>query len=236
MVTHRQIWDGIDRLAESRGLSTAALARMAGLDATSLGTSKRVLKGRACWPSTEMLAAVLNAAGSDLVEFASLASPSPEDQECVVTPALSRLAVMDLADLSDWNTGCPEYLTVAGPCPAGAFLVRTAGGTGTFPDGTVLLAGDGEAWESLAPDSLVLAALARGPVGLVQFACHGEHEVAFRSLDQADPLGSAAYLFSGYPGDGNYSVEPLPGPMIETLPRQDIAWIARIIGPADIVN
>ncbi len=46
---------------------------MAGLDATAFNPSKRFNKdGRPRWPSTESLAAALNALGSDLGELAAI--------------------------------------------------------------------------------------------------------------------------------------------------------------------
>ena len=42
--THKQIWRGLDRLAEKHGLSASGLARRAGLDATAFNVSKRVTR------------------------------------------------------------------------------------------------------------------------------------------------------------------------------------------------
>lgn len=70
---HRDIWTGIDRLAQLHGLSPSALARRAGLDATAFNPSKRVGKdGRLRWPSTESIARTLDAVGSGFDEFAML--------------------------------------------------------------------------------------------------------------------------------------------------------------------
>ena len=73
MFTHRQIWQAIDRLAESKGLTASALARRAGLDATSFNKSKRVTgEGRSRWPTTESIAKILEATGTSLEEFTAL--------------------------------------------------------------------------------------------------------------------------------------------------------------------
>ena len=57
MMTHHDIWRGIDLLAESRGLSASGLARKAGLDPTTFNRSKRLTAaGKERWPSTESIA------------------------------------------------------------------------------------------------------------------------------------------------------------------------------------
>jgi len=76
MLTHKQIWRGLDRLAKQAGLTASGLARKAGLDATAFNPSKRfAAKGtRLRWPSTESLAKVLDAVGVSFEEFAVMAS------------------------------------------------------------------------------------------------------------------------------------------------------------------
>ena len=76
MLTHKQIWAGIDALARRYSLTPSGLARLAGLDPTTFNKSKRFagdgVKPR--WPSTESIAKVLEATGASLLEFAALAS------------------------------------------------------------------------------------------------------------------------------------------------------------------
>lgn len=68
---HKDIWRGIDRLAEHHGLSASGLARMAGLDATAFNPSKRIAKdGRPRWPSTESVARALSAVGAGFDDLA----------------------------------------------------------------------------------------------------------------------------------------------------------------------
>ena len=78
MLTHSQIWRGIDRLADRAGLSPSALARLAGLDPTTFNPSKRMSADGAKprWPSTESLAKALGAVGVSFHDFAGLASGS----------------------------------------------------------------------------------------------------------------------------------------------------------------
>ncbi|MBK8082362.1 MAG: helix-turn-helix transcriptional regulator [Devosia sp.] len=72
MLSHRDIWNAIDAIAERHSLSASGLARLAGLDATAFNKSKRVSKdGRERWPSTESIAKVLEATGESFDAFLS---------------------------------------------------------------------------------------------------------------------------------------------------------------------
>lgn len=80
-LSHSQLWSAIDGLARREGLSASALARRAGLDATSFNPSKRFGPGtppRPRWPSTESLTRILQATGVSLGDFATLARDATE--------------------------------------------------------------------------------------------------------------------------------------------------------------
>ena len=80
-LSHAQLWIAIDRLARQEGISASALAKRAGLDATSFNPSKRFGPGeppRPRWPSTESLTRILTATGLSLGEFAALARDGRE--------------------------------------------------------------------------------------------------------------------------------------------------------------
>jgi phage repressor protein C with HTH and peptisase S24 domain len=80
-LSHGQLWKAIDGLARREGISVSALARRAGLDATSFNPSKRFGPGdppRPRWPSTESLTRILRATNRSLGEFADLARDAPE--------------------------------------------------------------------------------------------------------------------------------------------------------------
>ncbi|MBX4929771.1 S24 family peptidase [Rhizobium binae] len=73
MLSHDQIWEAIDRLAERHDLTPSGLARRAGLDPTSFNKSKRLsADGRLRWPSTESIAKVLDATGASMEQFLAL--------------------------------------------------------------------------------------------------------------------------------------------------------------------
>jgi len=76
MLTHAQIWRGIDRLAAHAQTSPSGLARRAGLDSTTFNPSKRFSSDgkKPRWPSTESLSKALSAAHLNFEEFATLIS------------------------------------------------------------------------------------------------------------------------------------------------------------------
>ena len=94
-LSHAKLWKAVDNLARREGLSPSALARRAGLDATSFNPSKRFGPSsgpgdppRPRWPSTESLTQVLDATRISLGEFAALA----EDEAPPATIPLLGLA------------------------------------------------------------------------------------------------------------------------------------------------
>lgn len=76
MLTHAQIWSGVDRLAARAGLTPSGLARRAGLDPTTFNPSKRMVdaNARQRWPSTESLSKALAAVRVSFEDFAALAT------------------------------------------------------------------------------------------------------------------------------------------------------------------
>jgi phage repressor protein C with HTH and peptisase S24 domain len=76
MLSHAQIWAGIDRMAQRYAMSASGLARLAGLDPTTFNKSKRFNgeMGKERWPSTESISKALEAVGLNFEEFAALAA------------------------------------------------------------------------------------------------------------------------------------------------------------------
>lgn len=73
MITHKEIWQAIDRLADSFGYSPSGLAKKAGLDPTSFNVSKRVSpEGKPRWPTTESIAKILSVTGASMNDFIGL--------------------------------------------------------------------------------------------------------------------------------------------------------------------
>lgn len=93
MITAEQIWLLIDRMAEREKLSRSALASLAGFDRTSFNPSKRVKPdGKPRWPSTEVIARLLDSTGTDPSELGAMLAPSP--------PVPQRLPCADLDGLT----------------------------------------------------------------------------------------------------------------------------------------
>jgi phage repressor protein C with HTH and peptisase S24 domain len=89
MLTHFQIWHGIDGLASRHGLSPSGLARLAGLDPTTFNKSKRcTADGRLRWPSTESLAKVLTATATSLDGFVALVSGGQQQRPARMVPLI----------------------------------------------------------------------------------------------------------------------------------------------------
>jgi len=81
MLTHSQIWLGIDALARRYSLTASGLAKLAGLDPTTFNRSKRFVgdSDKPRWPSTESISKVLSATGASFSEFATLSSGGAAD-------------------------------------------------------------------------------------------------------------------------------------------------------------
>ncbi len=89
MISHSDIWRGIDRLASGFGYSPSGLAKKAGLDPTSFNKSKRVSSdGKPRWPSTESIARILQATGSTMTDFISLIGVDEQDNKKSKTRAI----------------------------------------------------------------------------------------------------------------------------------------------------
>ena len=217
-LTHDWIWSAIDTLAERRGLTPSALARLAGLDSTTFNRSKRLTpEGRPRWPSTESIAKVLEATDTSLDEFATLEFDTLENADEDFENALDETGEAGISGIpvvgeiraaivSDWEpplevkaavngSGAPEYgrrrfaLTVADASLEPAYSI-----------GNVLIVS--EAAEAKAGDRVLVK-----PVGM---------PVLPRLLVSASPSRIELASFA------------LPSRRV-ALRRRDIDWMARIV-------
>jgi phage repressor protein C with HTH and peptisase S24 domain len=108
VLSHVDIWNAIDAIAERHGLSASGLARLAGLDATAFNKSKRISKdGRKRWPSTESVAKVLDATNESFDAF--LAGGGGHVQVRAPTVARSFVPLLGLG-----QAGAGGYFDAAG--------------------------------------------------------------------------------------------------------------------------
>jgi len=107
-LSHAQIWKAIDTVASREGISVSALARRAGLDATSFNRSKRFGPGdppRPRWPSTESLTRILKATELSLGDFAALAQDTPDAPPTALMLGLARAGEDGFFDDAGLPTG-----------------------------------------------------------------------------------------------------------------------------------
>jgi hypothetical protein len=78
MDSHQRVWNAIDALATSAGLTPSGLAKAAGLDPTTFNRSKRIdARGRQHWPNAETIQKALDASGRTWSEFGHLVEAGP---------------------------------------------------------------------------------------------------------------------------------------------------------------
>jgi phage repressor protein C with HTH and peptisase S24 domain len=125
MLTHEDIWRGIDRLARHAQTSPSGLARRAGLDSTTFNPSKRVSSDgkKPRWPSTESIAKALAAAHLDFDDFASLISGTPRTG-ALPSRGLADTAAADPFDPTGYPTGADwDAIPFPGLAPGEAFAL-----------------------------------------------------------------------------------------------------------------
>lgn len=102
MLEHKEVWNGIERLAAKHGLSASGLAKRAGLDPTTFNKSKRITnEGKARWPSTESIAKILNATSTTMSDFVGLIYG---DEGATPARPAQRVKCISLSDASDSGT------------------------------------------------------------------------------------------------------------------------------------
>lgn len=143
MFSHSQIWQAIDRLAESNGMSASGLARAAGLDATSFNKSKRTTPhGKPRWPTTESIAKCLSATRTSLNDFAGLVNGVQRLQRAVPCIQLSEAGASNMFDDDgrpagdSWNR--IELFNVDDPC-AYALHIRGDAMMPVYRDGDTVI-------------------------------------------------------------------------------------------------
>ena len=209
MLTHDQVWRGIDRLALRNQLSPSGLAKRAGLDPTTFNKSKRTTKeGKLRWPSTESLAKILDATQSTMSEFVRLIEGDSDSGEGM--GATSRLRFIRLGDLRN------EDATDAAGFPVGQVWEEI-----DFP-----LVGDPQAYVIELDRDVALPAYRAGDHVVVSPASgirRGDR-VVVRERDGEIALGvmirRTAHRVTFSPADGSEEL---------SIDTREVAWLARIV-------
>lgn len=211
-LTHDWIWRAIDSLAQRRGLTPSALARLAGLDPTTFNRSKRSTpEGRPRWPSTESIAKILEATGTTLDEFAMIelgaaVGVSFAESEAGEITGVPVVGVVRDAAVAGWEPTAAIANAVGSPASAQpgrrrfALAVADSSLEPVYGIGNTLVVS--EAVEPRPGDRVLVK-----PAGM---------PVLPRLLISA----SRARIEIGTFGDSGQRL---------ALPRKDIAWMARII-------
>ena len=187
-LSYHEIWLGLEKLAEAKGLSLSALAQKAGLDPTSFNKSKRIgADGRKRWPSTESMNKVLKATNTTVFEFMELAG------EHYKTPQ-NRLPLLGLAkagregyfDSSGWPILSGDWDAVEFPFTLDkkVYALEVSGNSmePVYRDGDKLI---------VAPDSeirkgdRVITKTLAGEVMVKEFQRRSLHQVELKSLNPA---------------------------------------------------
>lgn len=205
-LSHSQLWKAIDGLARREGLSPSALARRAGLDATSFNPSKRFGPGeppRPRWPSTESLTRILTATGLSLGEFATLADDAPPPSASIPLLGLAQAGEAGFFDDAGLPTGEGWDQTDL-PRPRDSLLSLRITGDSMVPlyrEGDKVIV-DREATDIRKGDRVVVRTT-------------GGETLA----KEVSALTARAVTLA--------SINPLYDP--RTIPRRDVLWMGRIL-------
>ena len=70
MITHQDIWNTIDTMADNNNVTPSRMAKNCGLDSTTFNKSKRLdCCGKSRWPSSETITKILNKHNITMTEF-----------------------------------------------------------------------------------------------------------------------------------------------------------------------
>lgn len=185
MLTHAQIWNAIDALARRQGMTPSALAKRAGLDATTFNKSKRQsAEGHPRWPSTESIAKILAATQVSIDDFLDLIS-SENAAHHLPFRLLGDLDASCFGEDGQAKGSGWDQIAVPGSDHADAFALGITGDNyaPVYRDGAVLIA------SSSAPrrrgDRIVLMERA-GTFIVAELGHETARQVQLRGLDGSD--------------------------------------------------
>lgn len=180
MFSHADIWKAIDLLAARHGLSPSGLALKAGLSSTLFNPSKRVTARRPRWPSTESIAAILDATQTPLDEFVALIAP--DNAQTVEIPLISTKDAPEA--LPDFDT--MDRTPLPGSSDPLSFMIEIADKSfePAYREGTRLLASPAE---KPRRGDHVVARLSDGELTIKILGREGAQKVELFSLRSDQP-------------------------------------------------
>lgn len=205
-LSYNEIWSGLEKLAQNKGLSLSALAQKAGLDPTSFNKSKRIgADGRKRWPSTESMNKVLKATNTTVFEFMALVGqPCPMPKNMIPLIGLAKAGRSGYFDSDGWPILSDDWDAVEFPLTIDkkVYALEVSGNSmePVYRDGDKLI---------VAPDSeirkgdRVITKTKDGEVMVKEFIRRSMNQVELKSLNPA-----CEDVF---------------------LTPSDIAWMARVI-------
>ena len=204
MLSHKDIWSALDRLAERTATSPSGLARQAGLDPTTFNKSKRQSpSGKDRWPSTESLSKVLGVVEMSFEDFARFA-----DQSFARGPSVPLIGHAQAGDSGFFDdSGFPvgagwDDVRVPGVRDPGAYCLEISG-------------------DSMAP---VMRAGDRVVVSPNEPVRRGDRVVV--KTNEGEVMAKELHRMS----DAQIELISLnPDYDDRILPRKHVAWIARIV-------
>ncbi|MBP2313384.1 LexA family transcriptional regulator [Azospirillum soli] len=206
MLKHADIWRAIDRLAAQNGLSASGLARRAGLDPTTFNKSKRTTgDGKLRWPSTESVSKVLEATNASLSEFVSLIGDSGTGGSVQRVPVIGYAQAGSAGYFDDAGypagSGWDELLFPSIGDPH-AYALEISGDSmdPVYRDGDTIIVSPAA---QIRRGDRVVVRTKGGEVLAKQLARETATKIELLSINRAHPDRS--------------------------IPRTDVAWIARIV-------
>ena len=204
MLSHRDIWNALDRLADRLSTSPSGLARRAGLDPTTFNKSKRQSpSGKDRWPSTESLAKVLATVEMSFEDFARFSDRSHAHGPSVPLIGHAQAGDSGFFDDSGFPVGSGwDDVRVPGVRDPGTYCLEIAG-------------------DSMAP---VMRAGDRVVVSPNETVRRGDR-VVLKTV-QGEVMAKELHRMSDAQVE-LISVNPDYEDRI--IPRREVAWIARIV-------
>lgn len=112
---YENVWNAVDKLATSRGLSPSGLAKLAGLDATTFNKSKRIRPdGKNRWPSLDSINKLLDVCSISFEQFYNLSDSEEEKEGCSI-PFTKLSKLEEAQEIEDKMVKTPKWNKVLFP-------------------------------------------------------------------------------------------------------------------------